>query len=242
MKMFKHSLFTLTALYTCAVSSSLHAAVVSPGESVFLSGTTLSLNPELAGTDRYDFSDYYDFRPDPIPAGWGHYYKSQAIQSDLSKSLVFSLQLVGGFNITQYSAVYIDTISLSGYTGWTTDIFYRTDAMGDRGPTSVQRSANGDQLLFSFAFPLTLNNLVGGVLEESYPIQILTDAQAFDTTGRAIINGRSLNGLTGEWGEFEVYLTDLAVPTAVPLPASLPLLLSAIGLLFGLKRLPGRAS
>ena len=217
------------------------AVVVEPGGTAFIPGTTLSAYPELGGTTIYESTDHYEISSPNIafPTIAGHVYKNQVIQSDLSGNLVFSLQLIDGFNATEYSTIYIDAISLSGYAGWDADIVYRTDAVGDLGPTFVQRSNDGDLFELSFGFPLALNNLTEGVRQDSLPIQILTGAQAFDTSGRAVVNARGLSSATGEWDAIEVYMTGLAVPAAVPLPASLPLLLSGIGLLVAFRKKSG---
>lgn len=227
---------TLVRLVSAAVFSSLFttpvlAAVVAPGASAFLPGTSLVGTPALNGSVVYANSLAYDLDPSiALFVGHGE-VTNQVIRSNLADSLVFALQLLGPINITA-DDVLIDSISLNGYAGWQTDIHYRSDAAGDRGPTFVERSADGDNLLLTFGFPLFLGNLTLETHEESFPIEILTNADAYDTNGRATIRGRTVAGNA----PLQVSIGGLAVPTAVPLPASFSLFLAGIGVLLGLTR------
>lgn len=216
--------FRYAAVFLSLLAINASAAIVAPGDSAFMPGTSLSGTPELDGSVIYENSLIYDLDPNPL---WlvGHPdVKNKVIQSNLANSLVFSLHLLGRLNTTS-DDVLIDSVSLNGYAGWQTDVHYRTDAVGDRGPTFVERSADGDNLLFTFGFPLFLGNLVQEVGEESYPIEILTNADFYDTTGRATIRGRTVAGNI----PLQVSIAGLAVPTAVPLPASFSLFLAGIG-------------
>lgn len=225
------------AAFASLLTNPVSAAVVAPGASAFLPGTSLSATPALNGSVVYANSLAYDLDPSiALFVGHGE-VTNQAIRSNLADSLIFALQLLGPINITA-DDVLIDSISLNGYAGWQTDIHYRSDAAGDRGPSFVERSADGDNLLFTFGFPLFLGNLTLETHEESFPIEILTNADAFETSGRATIRGRTVVGKT----PLQVSIGGLAVPTVVPLPASCWLFLAGIGLLLGRPRNRQQAS
>ncbi|MCK9606189.1 MAG: hypothetical protein M0R33_07010 [Methylomonas sp.] len=219
------------AAFASLFTTPVFAAVVAPGASAFLPGTSLSATPALNGSVVYTNSLAYDLDPSiALFVGHGE-VTNQAIRSNLADSLIFALQLLGPINITA-DDVLIDSIILNGYAGWQTDIHYRSDTAGDRGPSFVERSANGDNLQFTFGFPLFLGNLTQEAHEESFPIEILTNADAFETSGRATIRGRTVVGNT----PLQVSIGGLAVPTVVPLPASCWLFLAGIGVLLGLTR------
>lgn len=119
----------------------------------------------------------------------------------------------------------ITGFSLTGYGGAETLIEYRTDGLGDDGPESVSRSADGDVLTFRFDRPAL------DLTEESYFLSIDTDATAYALTGTMTIFGRRDAGSAGLVDS--VTITGLAVPEmpVVPVPASAWLLLGGLGLL-----------
>jgi hypothetical protein len=226
--------FIPLALLLLAVfyNGTAYALLIAPGDSAFISGSSLADQPILDGNTLYQNSLSYDLLATPwIFAGHADVVNS-VIHSTLSDSLVFSLQLLDGQNPSE-DDIWIDSITMNGYAGWDTDVFYRTDTVGDRGPTFASRSADGDMLRFDFSFPLTLNNLVGGVQEQSYPLEILTDASSFATTGRAWITAHTTET------SLAVSFAGLAVPTvSVPLPATSSLLLPGLLLLVGFRHKP----
>lgn len=219
------------AAFSSLFTTPVFAAVLAPGASAFLPGTSLSATPALNGSVVYTNSLAYDLDPSIAFIAGHDEVANQVIRSNLADSLIFALQLLGPINIT-VDDVLVDSISLNGYAGWQTDIHYRSDAAGDRGPSFVERSADGENLLFTFGFPLFLGNLTLETHEESFPIEILTNADAFETSGRATIRGRTVAGNT----PLQVSIGGLAVPTVVPLPASCWLFLAGIGLLLGRPR------
>ncbi|MEP2427198.1 MAG: VPLPA-CTERM sorting domain-containing protein, partial [Tateyamaria sp.] len=111
---------------------------------------------------------------------------------------------------------------------------YRTDGLGDRGPSFADRSADGNTLDFDFAFPLVVGNLSESIKEESHFLRIKTEATHFENTGRATIFGRHVDYPDQT---FRLHYSSLAVPTLapVPLPASFLLMLGGFGAFFGLR-------
>ncbi|MBV7299683.1 PEP-CTERM sorting domain-containing protein [Enterovibrio paralichthyis] len=229
---FPNGLIGLAFLSFTAVSN---ATPITAGDSVLLPGTTVVSNPELAGTVvRDDLKPYYDLNPDLHPLFIaGHHYQDRVVQSDVTGSLIFASRLRDPINVTGRDFL-IDSIVLDGYSGFQTDVFYRTDGLGDRGPTFVERSADGDDLTFLFGFPLLLQNLVQEIQDESLFINILTDATAYNTSGTATIYGRIQDGANA--GQLvQATVEGIAVPTRrqvkIPEPSTLVVLLSGMALL-----------
>jgi len=212
-----------------ALAPAARAVTLAPGDSVFVPGTTLAASPELAGTVLTDEDlGYYDFDPAP-PTAVGHHYEGTVILSDATGTLIFAPQLVDPLNIT-FGDVVLDQMVLTGFGGFETDVTYLTDGDGDRGPTFAERSGDGDALTFTFGFPLTIGNLVQEVQEESYPIVIVTDATAYESTGVATFYGRS-ELFPGEVLVARIDGIPVPVLAPVPLPAGALLLLSGLALL-----------
>lgn len=191
-----------------------NAALISPGGSISVPATDIATTPELAGAVINDNNININLFDD-LPLFTSNYtYSNRVIRSDTNAATIIAPQLTWLNNITPFD-FFIDQILLDGYFGVQTDIFYRTDAVGDRGPTNVERSLNGDQLLFTFGFPLFNGNLNQEAHQDSLPINILTDANAFELTGTATIFARSTEDITNT---FTVTIFDLAVPTFVDEP------------------------
>jgi hypothetical protein len=162
--------------------------------------------------------------------------QNRVVESAVDGTMVFMPRILFGANVTTGNLL-VDRVEMFGFGDFSIDASYRTDGLGDRGPTFASRSADGETLDFTFGFPLVINSLVGGVLEESYFFALKSDATAFENTGRISIFARA------EGDDFNTYRFDvggLAVPTVVPLPASLPLLASVLIGAFGVVRLRAR--
>lgn len=213
----------LAAAVVFCAGPAAYAAPLAPGGVVFPTGTTAAARPELAGTVVND-----DLIPFSFPFGQlqsvGGDVQNRVVRSDGLATLIFSPQIRDTFNIAVEEFEIIG-FSVSGYGGFSADVDFRTDAPGDDGPTAVSRSVDGDLLTFRYDDPLTIDGIAPGAQEESLLPVILTDAQAFQLTGRMTIFGRDLADpetvLTTEIG-------GLAVPAAIPLPTSLGLLAAAL--------------
>lgn len=228
-------------IWTTLVVFGLHgaavAAVVNPGAVVNLSGTTAAANPNLAGVVQNDNLIAYSIAPfNPFQTIGGNVQNRVAESTNLG-SLVFAPRIRDTFNIASTSAE-IFAFVLDGYAGWHTDIDYRTDGLGDKAPDSVSRSVDGDQLTFRYSDPIQVDGILPGVQEESLFPSILTDATQYSLDGTMTIY-MMLNGNPNDVRS--VTVRGLAVPSAVPLPAPLALLASALGLL-GLRRRGGASA
>lgn len=217
-----------------------HAATLLPGGSTFLPGTTLAERPDLAGTVLEDDLLFpYDFYDEIVYLG-GHQVQSR-VTTTTGSALNFSVRLRDPSN-NGYLDLLVDSVTLTGYAGFATDVLYRSDSSGDVGPSFAARSADGDAVTFDFAFPLFFGNLTQEEHQESYFLSIVTDAPSYAQTGRMIVTGHSSEHpgtiLTAEIGGL---WAPAALPT-VPLPLSGWLLLGCLGALWKLRRLGSPAS
>jgi len=207
------------------------AAPLGFGDTIGLTGTTSAANPELAGTIIFDEQEFQSVTPDP--AVWfsqiATSLQKRVVQSDADGSLIFAPRIISTFNIS-FDQFLIDRLQISGFGTFDIDAAYRTDGLGDRGPTSASRSADGDMLTFDFGFPLVVSNLNPNPQEDSYFLSLNTDATAFSLDGRASVFARHL-GFPGETFRFDFggVPVPISVP-AVPLPSSMVLLLGALGI------------
>jgi len=226
----------LTAALSMGVSTG-NAATLNPGGSTIVTGTTEASSPELAGTvinDNLINGPNVEQIPGNAVFVANFDVQNRVVRSDLDGTLIFAPRILFGFNIA-LSPFLIDSFTLTGFAGFDTDVAYRTDGPGDRGPTFAERSLSGDALDFTFGFPLFVNNLVAGPAQESYFTSIKTNAIAFENTGRLSIFGRWQGDAPGT---VRIDYTGLAVPVPapVPLPASIVFLLGSFGVLLGLRR------
>lgn len=204
---------TLAILFAAGAAQ---AVPLAPGDSGFLPGTTLAEWPDLAGQDLFSGTLQvrvpHPFWPEALIASWQ--VRQQVLRSDTTGALLFSLQLVWQSNITP-SDFLVDALWLDGWGAAATDVDYRTDLGGDRGPTFATRSADGQRLDLGFGFPLFSGNQTDDPHENAMPVVVATDAQAFANTGVFTVVGR-FSDRPGEL--FVGRIEGLAVPVAAPVP------------------------
>lgn len=207
------------ALAAALSAGTTQAAILSPGGVAALAGTTSAARPELAATVQDD-----PLRPFAIDIGGGvgltgNLQDRVGLSHDLS-TLIFAPRIRDTLNTPGVPPLEILSISLTGYAGYSTDIEYRTDGLGDAGPDTVSRSVDGDTLNFRYtASPLLPP-------DESLFISILTDATEFAPIGSALIVAR-----TGPDGNpFSTTIQGINVP--VPEPSTALLALGALAAAF----------
>lgn len=217
-------------------ASQAGALPLTAGDTIAMTATTVAETPELAGSVVNDDLIFADLDSADLFAA-GYNVQNRVVDSALLDTLIFGPRLRDPVNtLGTVGILYIDGFSISGYGDFAVDASYRTDGLGDVGPTSASRSADGDTLTFDFGFPLVNHYLAEEVHQTSYFLSLVTDATAFENTGIMTIFGRgSLDPTT----RIEVQVGGIAVPVAapaVPLPASAFLLIGALGGVAGMKR------
>ena len=197
--------------------------------------TTDPLLSPLLGTGEALFNrtedGIVDFVPDPIEG----LYDVDAILRSAALSLPAGtgfLYQVGVDDRSGAGTNGLASVSVSGFAGYAVDVAPVWDDDGIYAPF-ISRSVDGDTITFDLSFgDPGLNLLTPGIDEtfiEAYLIS--TDAPAFSLSGSgtATLLVDTFGVETGPLSE------SIAVPAAIPVPASLPLLLMALGA-FGLRR------
>ncbi len=202
------------------LASASNAAPLAPGGLIGLTGTTFAANPALGGTVQDD-----PLVPFAIGGGalTGNLQDRVVLSDDLG-TMIFAPRIRETSLAAGGPPLEILSISVTGYAGYTTDVDFRTDGLGDTGPDTVSRSVDGDRLNFRYsAAPLVAP-------DESRFISILTDVPAFAPIGTATIVART--SPTSQ--PFSVTLTGINAP--VPEPTSAGLLLGGLAVLSGSRR------
>lgn len=219
----------------------LQAAPLAPGDTIFMSGSTVATSPELGGVIQQDSvltTNTRQVPPDALPlTNFADFdVQNRVVQSDLDGAMIFAPRILFGRNVTPFTLL-VKRVEMWGFGSFAVDATYRTDGLGDRGPTTGSRSADGQSMSFDFGFPLVISNLFAGPQEESYFFSLKTDATAFENTGRLSVFVEAVGDPVPS-REYRFDVGGLAVPLgAVPLPASLPLLAGAFaGLAFAARR------
>ena len=211
------------------------AATLAPGGTIPMPGTTAAANPELAGVVIQDsVVSTPNVAVPALPVNFARFeVQNRVVESAVDAAMVFAPRILFGSNVTAGNLL-VDRVEMTGWGSFGIDAFYRTDGLGDRGPTFGSRSADGDQLTFDFGFPLVISNLFAGPQEESHFFALKTDATAYENRGRVSIFARAAGD------NFNTYRFDvggIAVPALapVPLPAPLLFLISGFAALAGLR-------
>ena len=220
----KPVLGAVVALAALTLSQQAAAVVVTPGNTVALSGTTVIAQPDLAGAVIFE-----QVIPFQISDGLGNVVVQgnlldRVMQPSTTGELFFGPRL---FDMAAPGGdAWISGYDLDGYSGGLTDVDYRTDGLGDEGPNQVTRSADGDQLEF---------RIFAGVLtppEESYFTSVHSDAFNYDLSGTITLYAQNDFGA-------QYYTTEIggiAAPSPVPVPAAAWLFGSGLAALIGVMR------
>ena len=215
MNRLQSSLIAIAA--TLAFSTTTHASILLPGGLVFPTGDTSVTAPNSNGTVQNDnlIPFAFSFPISPIFIVGGD-VQNRVVLSDNLNTMVFGPRIRDTSNNT-FADFEITAFQLDGYAGWETDVGYRTDGLGDDGPTSISRSADGDLLTFRYDDPLFIANIFPGLQEESLFPFIITDALSYSLTGSMTIFGVHA---ADPGNLLSLTIDGLAVPSAVPIPAA----------------------
>lgn len=226
------SFFKITlsaALVMSAVATSALAVPLANGGMVATSGSTFT--PQNSGLIQNDNIIGFSYDPTPLIVfnDVGGEVQNRVIEN-ADGDMVFMPRIRETYNIDGGTFV-ISEFQLTGYAGFETDVDYRTDGLGDKGFTSVSRSADGDVLTFSFDDPLYVDAISPpGRREESLFSSIITNATEYDLSGTMTIIGYMVplgTTMPDPLADlFSITLNGIVAPTtaAVPLPAPLALL------------------
>jgi len=218
------------ALITTSLAPSALAVPLGDSGVVFTSGVTFT--PQNSGIIQND--NLIDWTYDPTPAipfnNVGGEVQNRVIEN-ADGNKVFMPRIRETYNIDGGTLV-VSAFRLTGYAGFDVDVDYRTDGLGDKGFSSVSRSADGDIMTFRLDDPLYVDSLTPpGRQQESYFSSIITDATEYDMSGTMTILGYVLPNSGATMPDpnadlFQVTLSGIVAPTttAVPLPAPLALL------------------
>lgn len=221
----------LAAFVAIMLSTTATAAPLLPGGVIFPTGDTAITAPNTAGVVQNDNLSPFSFDITPFTNVGGN-VQNRVVESSLLSTMIFSPRIRDTYNIATRGFEIIG-FSLDGYAGWDTDVGYRTDGLGDKGPTAVSRSADGDLLTFRYGDPLFISGLLGGPREESLFPFIVTDAPSYALTGTMTLFGID----TANPEElFSVELTGLAAPSSVPEPSTALLFGTGLVGLLGMSR------
>ena len=210
-----------------ALGSPLVAAPLPPGGVIFPTGTTNAADPDLAGTVIND--NLID-----VLFGSGFFIASYKVQNRVVRSnnlgtLAFYPRIRDPLNLGFAERLEVIGFRLTGYAEATlTDVDFRTDGSGDKGPSSVSRSLDGDTLTFRYEDPL-INDAFNppGVRDTSLFPLLKTEQKWYRKTGTLTIFARAAGSDPDDPLE-SVTISGIAVPTVVPLPASALLLVGGI--------------
>ncbi len=220
---------TVTSL---ALSATALAAPLLPGGIVFPAGDTSVTAPDTGGLVLNDNLIPFTFEITQFTIVGGN-VQNRVVESNTLSTMVFGPRIRDTFNIAFANGFEITAFSLDGYAGWDTDVGYRTDGLGDDGPSSVSRSVDGDLLTFRYDNTLFIDGLAPGVQEESLFPYIVTDAPNYELTGTMTIFGHEAGDPANA---FVTRITGLAVPSVVPVPAAVWLFGSGLLGLVGVAR------
>ena len=214
-------------LAATALATTAQAALIAPGSSTLLSGTSAALDPSLSGTVLQDVLE-----PFTIDLGAGSavngYIQDRVVRESGSGTLDFYYRLFNGIDsdgCTLPSGGSIGVAGRSGYSGLTTDVNYRTDSLGTVAPSGASRTADGNQVLFGFlSSPIAPG-------QQSRFFFIKTNATAYNDLGTGTLIGFNAQGGFGQ--------TQFSTFEPAPVPIAPAFWLFASGLL-GLAAVAGR--
>ena len=216
----------VAAVFSVAMASTTVMAVsVTPGMTTNLTGTTALAEPDLVGTVIRD-----QLLPFQIADNLGNVLVQGNVQDRVVRStntgeLIFAPRLRDLSNPS--SVAWISGFSMSDYSGFSTDINYHLDGLGDVGPNAVTRSAaTGADLYYRFDPNLIVPN------DESYFLSVFTDAENYDLSGLFTIYAQNDFGA----GFYSTTIEGVAAPSPVPLPAAAWLFATGLAGLIGVMR------
>lgn len=180
------------------------AANLSAGGTVPTVGTTAAARPELAGLVLEDA-----IRNVNLGSGISVSVQDRVVRSDLTGTLDFYYRII---NNNTFDVRLGDLISHSSFAGFTTDVDYRIDGLGNPNPLTAARSADGSTVTFDFDNSQN-NALLLAAGETTRFFFVKTGATLYNALGQG-----TLRGVNGEAYSFASFQPTNAIPTPALLP------------------------
>ena len=219
-----HALHAAITLCAMLGTSSAMAVSITPGMSSPLAGTTELANADLAGVvirDQLIPFQVSDTLGNVILEG---NVQDRVVRSNNTGELIFAPRLRDLSN--PFGVAWVSGFGMEHYGGYSTDIDYRTDSVGDVGANSVSRSGDGENLFFRYDPNLIVPADAGLFLS------VATDAHAYQLDG--VFTVYAQNDFGGS--VFSSRLTGVAAPSPVPLPAAAWLFGTGLAGMIGIMR------
>ncbi len=209
MKSFAKSLIAAALI---AFASSASAEVLLPGVSTPLPGTTVALEPQLAGLVLEDVVQGFSFA---VTGGTiSGTVQSRVVRSDIDGTLDFYWRIISD----TVSADYITSLRLGNFFASSYNANWRIDGLGDTAPLSAFLFV-GDQGNFNYVFSGGRAQAPGVAAgTESFFMLMDTDATMYDMSG--------MYDLTGGSDISSIYAT--FAPSDVPEPGSVALFMFGV--------------
>jgi hypothetical protein len=194
------------------------------GSTITLTGTTLSARPELASTDVVNQTLPFSFINSATGGQVSGTLFDDVTKENATGTLDFYYQVTMNANSSPAGA-----IRTSGFTGYSTDVDFRTDGTGTIDPNSAQRFSGSTAGFLDFIFSTT--PMTGGTMSQFEFVK--TTATTYNDSGQTDISADSGAGSTGISAELATY-----APGTVPEPSTL-VVLPVIAAAMGLRRRKG---
>ena len=214
-------------LITASLAPASHVDAVSllPGTSVPITGTSATARPELAGTAVEDVTRAFSVNLTAFGGGIIQgTIQDRVVRESVSGTLDFSYRIFSDADSTGT----IIRVSRTGFAGFSTDVDYRTDGLGEIHPQTAGRSADGNAVEFDFTqTDGTPNTLAPG--KSSLFFFIHTNSVTYNEEGSLSIDAHStiaeipVGGSSFPMATFQ--------PTTVPEPSAFLLLASGLSVL-----------
>jgi hypothetical protein len=188
-----------------ALPTSVFAVVLTPGNTVALSGTTLAARPELAGTEIADQTLPYSF----LDTATNETDSGTLFNAVIKETGLGTLDFIYAVTVGPNSSP-VGAIRTTGFDGDTTDVDYRLDSIGSIGPSQANRFTGTESGDIDFSFEPT--QVTAG--ESSYFTFVKTNATTYDTHG--------LTDISADFGAGDQgFSSQLATYAPVPEPSIL---------------------
>lgn len=180
---------SLVGFVSVLAAGSIASAVnMAPGDFVSpLPGTTVELEPQLAGTVVEDvtrtLSGTFTTTNEPYEV---QVQDRVVLADDGTYDFYYRLTL------TEKPDVYPLTVSRRGFAGFTTNVGWRSDGAGTLNPSSGSRTADGNTILWDFGFNMPEGGVTHSIFVDTQATQYgLVAEGVVDLSPSFNVNGRS---------------------------------------------------